>query len=388
MVDFAGGGADATVLHRRCGVTVHALGLACRVPTSVPGESRGWVSCGSTAVMEAALTVADITRWWGHVDRAAGEPSPHYERHWCHYQQLPVSSIHHGLVPHEAAACMQDMAETLGLHGEVQSTDELLRNLYYGHVCFAKERGFTPEKALLLFQLLRAHHEASMAGMGAEESRGALHSALLAASAQDVPEGGARLALEDVKALIGYYQPLYFDHYALLQAVFAPGEGAAQRETAVRHVLTRIERPPPTKRITPDGVETAEPTALLPPLATAMLEADWLREKRRKEQAVLDAEKARKEEEKRRKAEAEQRRLLGTPDEPEPEPEPEPEGEPEGEPEPIPEMLDRLVQEHFRPIKKHAEDTLRPRMAKLQAYFDELLVKAAAAGLSVEEEDA
>ena len=39
----------------------------------------------------------------------------------------------------------------------------------------------------------------------------------------------------------------------------------------------------------------------------------------------------------------------------------------EGEPEPIPEMLDRLVQEHFRPIKKHAEDTLRSRMEKLQA---------------------
>ena len=95
--------------------------------------------------------------------------------------------------------------------------------------------------------------------------------------------------------------------------------------------------------------------------------------------------KAKAKEEKRLKAEAEQRLLLGTPEPTEPEPEPEAEPEPEGEPEPIPEMLDRMVQEHFKPIKKHAEATLRPRMEKLQAYFDELLVKAAAVGLSEEE---
>ena len=76
-------------------------------------------------------------------------------------------------------------------------------------------------------------------------------------------------------------------------------------------------------------------------------------------QAVLDAEKARKEEEKRLKAEAEQRRLLGTP-EAEAEPEPEPEPEEEGEPEPVPEKLERLVQEHFRPIKLHAEAVRHP----------------------------
>ena len=336
------------------------------------------------AVPQPELEAADITRWWEHIDREAGEPSPHYGRHFCHYQQQPVSSIAHGLASHEAAACMQDMAERLGLTGEVQSKDELLRNLYYGNVCFCKERGFSSAKSLLVFNLLRAHNEASLAGLGAEESRAALHEALLAASGE-AAEGGARLTLEDVKALVGYYQPLYFDHYALFQAVFGPEEGAVVRATAVRDSLKRVERPPTTKRVTPAGVETQEPTALLPPLATAMIEADWLEEKRRAEQAVLDAEKARKEEEKRLKAEAEQRLLLGTPEPTEPEPEPEAEPEPEGEPEPIPEMLDRMVQEHFKPIKKHAEDTLRPRMEKLQAYFDELLVKAAAVGLSEEE---
>ena len=52
--------------------------------------------------------------------------------------------------------------------------------------------------------------------------------------------------------------------------------------------------------------------------------------------------------------------MLGTPDPTEPEPEPEPEVEPEGDPEPVPEMLDRLVQEHFRPIKKHVSTRRDP----------------------------
>ena len=30
----------------------------------------------------------------------------------------------------------------------------------------------------------------------------------------------ARLTLDDVKALVAYYQPLYFAHYALVQAIF------------------------------------------------------------------------------------------------------------------------------------------------------------------------
>ena len=64
------------------------------------------------------------------------------------------------------------------------------------------------------------------------------------------------MELEDVKALVGYYQPLYFDHYALFQAVFGPEEGAVVRATAVRDSLKRVERPPTTKRVTPAGVET------------------------------------------------------------------------------------------------------------------------------------
>lgn len=250
-----------------------------------------------TAKMGEPLTVEDITRWWGHIDRAAEALCPHYARHFCHYLQKDVSSLSHGLVGHEAAACMQDMAGRLGLSGQVQSKDELLRNLYYGHVCFAKTHGFVAQKALVVFNLLMAHHESSSAGLRADESRAALHAALLGASGEGAE--GARLTLEDVKALVVYYQPLYFDNYELFTSVFGPEEGAVVRDTAVNGTLKRIERPPTTKRVTPDGVETTESTGLLPPLAAAMPEAAWLEQKRRAEQAVLDAEKARKEEEKR-----------------------------------------------------------------------------------------
>jgi hypothetical protein len=41
---------------------------------------------------------------------------------------------------------------------------------------------------------------------------------VLAASAKDV--SGARLSLEDVKALVGYYLPTYFAHYELYQHIF------------------------------------------------------------------------------------------------------------------------------------------------------------------------
>ena len=40
-----------------------------------------------------ALTAEDIVRWWGHVDREAGEACPHYGRHFCHYLDHEITSL-------------------------------------------------------------------------------------------------------------------------------------------------------------------------------------------------------------------------------------------------------------------------------------------------------
>ena len=96
------------------------------------------------AAPQPELEAADITRWWEHIDREAGEPSPHYGRHFCHYQQQPVSSIAHGLASHEAAACMQDMAERLGLTGEVQSKGACHGSQSVMPTCPARDCGNRP----------------------------------------------------------------------------------------------------------------------------------------------------------------------------------------------------------------------------------------------------
>ena len=43
-------------------------------------------------------------RWWGHVDREAGEACPHYGRHFCHYLDHEITSLDHGLATHERRA--------------------------------------------------------------------------------------------------------------------------------------------------------------------------------------------------------------------------------------------------------------------------------------------
>ena len=149
-------------------------------PTAPEPEAEPAVVAEPASGGGDALTAEDIVRWWGHIDREAGEACPHYGRHFCHYLDHEITSLDHGLATHERAACMLDMAQRLALPGEVQSANELVRNLYYDHLCFAKERGFSVAKTLVVFNLLRAHHEASVAsGVGEPESRAAFHDALL-----------------------------------------------------------------------------------------------------------------------------------------------------------------------------------------------------------------
>ena len=54
-----------------------------------------------------------------------------------------------------------------------------------------------------------------------EEARGLTENcARVLCSASKEAVETARLTLDDVKALVAYYQPLYFAHYALVQAIF------------------------------------------------------------------------------------------------------------------------------------------------------------------------
>ena len=74
----------------------------------------------------------------------------------------------------------------------------------------------------------------------------------------------------------------------LVRFVCVSGPESVDREPGVRQEVKRIERPPPTMRVTPDGQPTEVPTALLPPLATAESEEDWLERKKREEQVRPD----------------------------------------------------------------------------------------------------
>ena len=77
---------------------------------------------------------------------------------------------------------------------------------------------------------------------GGEEARGLTENGVrvLCSASKEAVES-ARLTLDDVKALVAYYQPLYFAHYALVQAIFGArpalraggGHGGSIRPRAV-----------------------------------------------------------------------------------------------------------------------------------------------------------
>jgi hypothetical protein len=223
-----------------------------------------------------------------------------------------------------------------------QSADEVERNLCLWHLLFCRGAGFSLEKARLVFETLRRHHAVSVAEqLPVDTSTERFREALLQASAKDEPV--VRLSFEDVKAIVAYYVPTYFRHYQLYQHIFDPAR--QERVAATTAERKRIERPPPTQRQFANGDMQDVLALLLPPLASALSEADWLEAKRQAEQAQLDAENERRAEESRLRRDAE----LAAAAPPEPEP------EPEEEPEPIEEMMARMVAGHFSSIKAHAE---------------------------------
>lgn len=309
-----------------------------------------------------------------------------------------------------AIECCAAIGTTLGL---TNYSDELLREYYYWNLMFCKEANLPASKALIVFHLLRTHHEASVAqGLSLQKSMQLLQRSLFEATkrpppppapdpepepapepeadgetandesvaesetetaqaeAEDSVEAEPEpiiLGLSDVKLVLVYVLDTYFKHYVLYQAAFRPLDGTAQkREIDVTEKQLRVDLPPST------------PNVLLP-LSAALTEAEWEAEQHRlaaEAKVAAEAEAARLAAE----TEAEQAQLLGEdttadPDAAEAEPEAELEAgtEAEAEPESEPEQVEEGQPDAEEEAGTEAEPEAEPEAPSLAMLLEQVV---------------